>query len=257
MIASKGRRRVGAVLTASAVATVSSAMGLAGCGWWRSDDGDGATTLEVSRSPEFVNRLIPGERPLALVEVSGDGQAGPVELVGESSVAGMSVRVEPSSVDVGEVAEVWVEVPEVDQDVPFSVTVVASRGDEEASVAIDATAVPGVDDVADTAGQIAQVFLDAVAAEVPGLPASADDLPGGTPVAGLLVVTHYAWFTPEYEVGLAWHIMVAPDDFAELYVRPRDGLTPTRAFRLGSWSTALAGGAVDVREIDPPAEVTR
>jgi hypothetical protein len=83
------------------------------------------------------------------------------------------------------------------------------------------------------------------------------ELTGGTPVAGLLVVSHYAWFTPEYEVGLAWHIMGAPDDFAELYVRPRGGLAPTRAFRVGSWSTALAGGAADVREIDAPAEVTR
>jgi hypothetical protein len=42
-----------------------------------------------------------------------------------------------------------------------------------------------------------------------------------------------------------------------LYVRPRGGLAPTRAFWVGSWSTALAGGAADVREIDAPAEVTR
>ncbi len=233
------------------------AVGLAGCGWWQSDDGDGAVSFEVRRSPEFVNRLIPGDRPLALVEVRGDAEPGPVEMAAASSIAGMTVRVEPASIAVGEVAEVWVEVPEVDRDVPFTVTVTATRGSDEESLAIDATAVPGVDDLADTAGQIVQVFLDAVAAEVPGLPATADDLTGGTPVAGLLVVTHYAWFTPEYEIGLAWHIMVAPDDFAELYVRPRTGLAPTRAFRIGSWSTALAGGAVDVREIDPPPEVTR
>lgn len=231
--------------------------GLAGCGWWQSDDGDGATTLEVVRSPEFVNRLISGERPLALVEVSGDAQAGPVELSAESSIDGMAVRLEPSSIDVGQVAEVWVDVPVVDRDVSFTVTVTASQGDEEASVLVGATAIQGVDDLADTAEQIVQVFLDEMGDEVPGLPASAGELTGGTPIAGLLVVTHYAWFTPEYEVGLAWHIMVAPDDFAELYVRPRRSLVPTRAFRIGSWSTALAGGEADLREIDPPAEVTR
>lgn len=257
-----GARRVGQVGSGSIRRVMVAAVlvlvgGLAGCGWWQSDDGDDAISFEVVRSPEFVNRLIPGERPLALVEVRGDAQPGPVELVATSSLDGMTVRVGPSSIAVGGVAEVWVEVPEVDQDVPFTVTVVASRGAEEVSLAIDATAVPGVDDVADTAGQIVQVFLDTMATEVPGLPATADDLMGGTPVAGLLVVTHYVWFTPEYEVGLAWHIMVAPDDFAELYVRPRTVLAPTRAFRIGSWSTALAGGPVDVREIDPPAEVTR
>lgn len=231
--------------------------GLAGCGWWQSDDGDGTSTLQIERSPEFVNRLIAGDRPLALVEVSGDAQAGPAGLTGTSTMDGMSVRLEPASVAAGEVAEVWVEVPAVDRDVPFTVTVTATRGSDEVSVSIDATAVPGVDDMADTAGQIAQVFLDAMADEVPGLPSTAAELTLGTPVAGLLVVTHYAWFTPEYEVGLAWHIMVAPDDFAELYVRPRSELAPARAFRLGSWSTALAGGVVDVREIDPPLEVTR
>jgi hypothetical protein len=249
--------RNGSIRRVMAVAVLVLTAGLTGCGWWQSDDGDGATTLEVARSPEFVNRLIPGDRPLALVEVSGDAQAGPVALAGESSVDGMAVRVEPSTIDVGEVAEVWVQVPEVDRDVPFTVTVTASRGDEEASVLVSATAIQGVDDLADTAEQIVQVFLDEVADEVPGLPASVGELTGGTPVAGLLVVSHYAWFTPEYEVGLAWHIMVAPDDFAELYVRPRGGLAPTRAFWVGSWSTALAGGAADVREIDAPAEVTR
>ncbi len=249
--------RSGSVRQVVAAVVLVFAAGLTGCGWWQSDDGGGASALQIERSPQFVNRLIPGERPLALVEVSGDAQPGRVSLIGESSIDGMAVRLEPASVTVGEVAEVWVQVPEVDQDVPFTVTVTASRSDDQVSVAIDATAVPGVDDIADTAAQIAQVFLDAMADEVPGLPASADQLTRGTPVAGLLVVTHYSWFTPEYEVGLAWHIMVAPDDFAELSVRPRSGLTPTRAFRLGSWSTALAGRVVDVREIDPPPEATR
>lgn len=70
-------------------------------------------------------------------------------------------------------------------------------------------------------------------------------------------MTHYAWFTDEYEIGLAWHVMVAPDDWAELYVRPRKVLAPTVAFRLDSWSTALGGGDFTVTEIDAPAEVTR
>lgn len=51
--------------------------------------------------------------------------------------------------------------------------------------------------------------------------------------------------------------MVAPDDWAELYLRPRDSLTPTRAFRLSSWSTALGGGRVEITDVAPPAEVVR
>ena len=76
-------------------------------------------------------------------------------------------------------------------------------------------------------------------------------------MAGLLVVSHYAWFTDDAEIGLAWHIMVAPDDWAELTIRPRDQLAPTQAFRLNSWSTALAGGDIEIDAIEPPPEVTR
>ena len=81
----------------------------------------------------------------------------------------------------------------------------------EHKVDITATAVPGVDDLADTATQIADVFLAELDGSVDGLPATAGELIGGTPVANLLVVTHYAWFTDDYEIGLAWHVMVAPD----------------------------------------------
>lgn len=122
---------------------------------------------------------------------------------------------------------------------------------------INATATPGVDDLEATALDIAGVFLERLKDDAPELPDRTVDLKNGSPVAGLLVVTHYAWFVDELEIGLAWHIMVAPDDFAELYIRPRMQLTPTRAFRLDSWSTALAGGAFTITEIPAPGEVTR
>jgi hypothetical protein len=51
--------------------------------------------------------------------------------------------------------------------------------------------------------------------------------------------------------------MVAPDDWAELYLRPRDELRPTRAFRVSSWSAALAGEPVEFTEVAPPDEVVR
>ena len=141
--------------------------------------------------------------------------------------------------------------------VAFTVAVVGTNGGTQRSLDITATAVPGTDDLEEMATQIAAVFIDQLAGTVSGVPATTAALGAGTPVAGLLVVTHYAWFTDEYEIGLAWHVMVAPDDWAELYVRPRKVLAPTVAFRLDSWSTALGGGDFTVTEIDAPAEVTR
>lgn len=224
---------------------------LPGC--TRSADGP-SQQFDLSTSPEFVQRIIPGHRPLGLVGVGGT--SGAVHLVGTASIASAEVSFVPADVAAGGVAEVWVDLPDTTTDVPFTVAV-SDRDGHTSTVSFDATLVPGVDDVAETAGQIVEVFLDRIGGDVAGLPASATGLTAGTPVAGLLVVTHYAWFTDDYEIGLAWHIMVAPDDFAELYLRPRDSLVPTKAYRINSWSTALAGGDYTFTEVDPPAEVTR
>lgn len=211
-------------------------------------------TLVVS--PAHVQRLIAGERPLALVTTEEQSGAA-VDLTAEISLAGAQVAVRPAHLAPGEVAEVWVTLPETSTDTPFTVTVDGARGTTKQPATIAATAVPGVDDLADTAEQIAAVFLHELAGKVDGLPAEVSGLTNGTPVAGLLVVSHYAWFTSQYEIGLSWHIMVAPDDWSELYLRPRGSLQPTKAFKLDSWSTALNGGEYSVTEIAAPAEVTR
>lgn len=233
-------------------AFVVAALVAAACG----GDGGSDAPFELSTSPEFVNRLIPGHRPLALVTATGDGTT-PIQLLATPSLDGAVAEAVPAEMLPGGVAEIWVELPEVTEEVPFQVTVSATRDELERVVTVDATAVPGVDDLEPMALDIAAVFIAELGGEVDALPATSAGLLNGTPVAGLLVVTHYAWFTEQAEVGLAWHVMVAPDDWAELTIRPRDQLTPTEAYRLTSWSTALAGGDVEIMPIDPPPEVTR
>lgn len=222
-------------------------------------DGGTAAPIELSVSPQFVNRLIPGRRPLALVTL--DAPAGTAaRLTGTATPAGVGVVFEPATIAPGGVVEVWVDLPATDSETPLTAAVTATSGSAQHTVTINATAVPGSDDLADDAARILAAIIDRAQAtgdEMPGLPSDVGDLPTGTPVAGLLVVSHYAWFTDEVEIGLAWHIMVAPDDWAEVYVRPRGELVPTHAWRLGSWSTALAGGETTLEAVAPPAEVTR
>ena len=225
---------------------------LAACG----GDGADAGPFELTTSPEFVNMVIPGRRPLALVSATSD-DAGAIRLGVETAVDGVRVEVVPDEIQPGAVAEIWVEVPDVAEETPISVTVEARRDRDVRAVTVDATAMPGTDDLGPTALDIAAVFLSELDGSIDDLPATTDGLTNGTPVGGLLVVTHYAWFTDAAEIGLAWHVMVAPDDWAELTVRPRSELAPTRAFRLTSWSTALGGGVAEIVEIDPPPEVTR
>lgn len=219
-------------------------------------EAEDAGPFELTTSPEFVNMVIPGRRPVALVSAESEDE-GVIQLAGLASIDGATVELVPAAIDPGGVAEVWVDLPELDAEEPLRVTVNATRGAEDRSVTIDATAMPGTDDLGPIALEIATVFLGELSDSVDALPATSAGLTGGTPVGGLLVVSHYAWFVEEAEIGLAWHIMVAPDDWAELTIRPRDELAPTQAFRLSSWSTALDGGAVEIVEIAPPPEVVR
>lgn len=228
-------------------------LALAACG---GDGGDDGGPFELATSPEFVNMVIPGRRPLALVTATAD-DTGTIDLAATTTLSGATVELVPAQIEPGGVGEIWIEIPDVGEEVPLEVTVEGSRGNESRSVTVTATVMPGTDDLEPPALDIAEVFLDELGGTVEGLPATTDELTGGTPVAGLLVVTHYAWFTDDAEIGLAWHVMVAPDDWSELTIRPRGELAPTQAFRLSSWSTALAGGDVEIVEIDPPPEVTR
>jgi len=234
-------------------ASVACLLLLASCS---SGDEKAAEPLVLSRSPEFVNRMIPGRRPLAIVS-AGSGTGDAAALTGTSTMTGMTVSFVPPTLVPGASVEVWVDVPEVTEEVPFTVTIRATRGKEEQTLTVDATAIPGEDDLQETGKQIAAVFLERLKDQLPGLPADTSALVNGTPVAGLLVVMHYAWFTDVYEIGLAWHIMVAPDDFAEMYVRPRGERAPTHTYRINSWSTALSGGAYEFTEVETNPEVVR
>jgi hypothetical protein len=236
------------------------AVGACGDGQSSEPAGGDALPFQMTSSPEFVQGVIPGHRPLAIVEILNGED--PVELTasGVLEPSGQSVDVTflPPSVFPAGAAEVWVEVPEVTDEENLTVTVTGRRGPVEEQLTITTFVVPFTDELEATALDIAEVFLNGLPEGAAPLPADRAGLTGGTTVASrLLVVSHYAWFTDEVEVGLSWHIMVAPDDWAELYVRPRDAARPTVAFRLSSWSTALTGGEFTIETIQPPGEVTR
>jgi hypothetical protein len=215
--------------------------------------------FELEVAPEFVQGVIPGERLVLLATVTEEGEAtGPVEL--SVSAQGGQVAVEPESISMGEMAEVTFIADPVagEQELPFTVEVSAVRGSIEQQSQVASVVVPWEDTIAGTARDILAVFTEWLPANDPDLGVGPDTEFDGTVVAPqLLVVTHYAFFSDEWEVGLAWHIMVAPQDWAEIYFRPRDELAPTRAFQLDSWSTALGGERFEIREIPPPPEVVR
>lgn len=68
-----------------------------------------------------------------------------------------------------------------------------------------------------------------------------------------LVVSHYCFFSEEWEVHVAWHVRVAPYDRARIDLRHRfDELEPSYAFEISSVSADS-----EPVETEPPESVWR
>lgn len=230
---------------------------LASCG----DDDDGeAVDFELRVSPEFVQGLLSASSVDVLVEiVNAEETDDPVEIAA-TATGEASVEVADASLAAGKVGKVVVTAPPVAEpnEVEFTLTITATRDGVTRTADRTIIAVPGEDDREEQAREILAYFLEWLADEHPDMGLDPDATLEGSFVAPrLLVVSHYMFEGEDYELGLSWHIMVAPDDWAELYIRPLGELAPTEAYRLSSWSTALEGGDIEFTEVDPPTEVVR
>ncbi len=210
--------------------------------------------FQIEISPNIIQGLYPATQTMILAEVVSESDE-PVSL--SASVTGGSVFVVPATAAPGEIVEVFVtSEPETDE-VPMTITLTGARGDVEVSAARQTVVRPFEDTLEPTARDILDVFTTWLAENRPELEITPTTEFEGVAVCPLLVVSHYMFLSDDWELGLSWHIMVAPDDWSELYLRPRTELAPTLAYRLASWSTALNEGVVEIAEVPAPPEIVR
>jgi hypothetical protein len=216
---------------------------------------DSTPAPKIVVGPEFVNGAVPGSDLVLLVGLDG-ADGGEVTLTAEAP--GAVVEVSPAAIAGDEVAEVVIVPDPVEVDTDIEVTVTATGEGGTDSVTRMVTVVPWEDDRGDQARAVLDLFLPWLAEQHPEFGLTTDTEFAGTMTAPLLlIVSHYGFYSEDWEVGVSWHIMVPPDDFAELYLRPRGEFAPTHAFRIESWQTALETGVVEVSEVEPPAEPVR
>ncbi|HSJ85120.1 MAG TPA: hypothetical protein VLA91_15065 [Acidimicrobiia bacterium] len=210
---------------------------------------------EVVVSPEFIQGAIPGAEVVLLVS-QDDETAGTATVTASASGAKVSVR--PSEISDIEVAEVTVVPDATATETELTVTIEVATDDTTRTVTRTASVLPWDDDRGEQAAEILGLFTSWLAGNRLELNITPETEFEGTFLAPqLLVVSHYGFFNDEWEIGLAWHVMIPPDDFAEIYLRPRSALRPTLAFRIGSWQTALDKGGYQIAEVEPPFEVVR
>ena len=253
----------------------------------------GSAPFEAHVIPTSVGDAIPGQRIVFLATLTDDGDLTDEAVVTAEATAyadDVTITISPDRIAAGEIAEVTVvideavladlpedteprlgqappdrEVPSIDplnpppgpqgpEGVSVPVDVTMTRGGNVEVTGLTINVSRGEDTLLDAATPLRDRFVGWLATERPDLGITADTEWAPTIVQPhILVVSHYLFFSEDWELGLQWHIMIAPHDWARIYLRPRDGLQPTHAFEIPSVSDP---GSV-IREVEVPVTVDR
>jgi hypothetical protein len=227
---------------------------LAGCA-----DGDSeSTTTEPSDSPftlevapsEYMP-IMPGQRFVIVATASGG--SGPVtmqaEVGGDADVTPPAATVQPDEV----IEFTVVARPEsVDSTVSFELR--AQRGNTSHTHPMNLQVVDWSDDLEPLATELRERFVTYLAENHPdfGITADTDWTPTITKPQ-ILVVMHYLFFSEDWEMGIMWHVTVPEHAWSRMYLRPRDGMTPTFGLEIPSYLDPVSQPG----PWEPPAEIDR
>lgn len=196
---------------------------------------DAAFTLQVVPQ-ELKGFAIAGQRIHYLVTLAEDTSAGPVQ-VGASS-SGVEMEVVQGTITAEQVAEVIIIPNPESVGKSISVEIQGTRGSVTEKKTLTFEVIEGEDDRKAHAEELLKMFLPYLAEKHPELKITEDTVWTGTLVSPQwLVVSHYLFFSEEWELHLEWHVMIAPDDWARIDLRHRfDQAVPSKAFEISSVS---------------------
>jgi hypothetical protein len=193
---------------------------------------------------------IAGQRFVFLVTITEEGQECelPVTISGEA--AGAEVVIYHKDVFEGEVAEVVVIPAQASIGTIIEVTITGTRGTATDEKVVSFEVAEGEDDRQEYATELLDKFVSWLATNHPELGITVDTVWNGTMVSPVwLVVSHYLFFSEEWELHIGWHIMVSPYDWARIDLRHRfDELAPSYAFEISSVDANSEPVAMEVPE---------
>lgn len=211
-------------------------------------------SLEVV--PDYMEAIV-GQRCVLLVELAEEEDGKPVDV--SASVDGAEVIVEYAPLEDDEVAEVSI-IPDSSslKDTiwgdTITVMIKGERGSCQDSSIVMIYVIPGEDSRYEYASEVRDSFIRRLADSYPEL--GIDSQTEWTPTIVLpriLVVSHYLFFSDEWEMWVAWHVTIHPHDWTKIYLRRRGTeIAPSYAFEIASqteWGEAYP--------ITPPDSVTR
>lgn len=224
-------------------------------------------SLEVV--PAAMTDTLPDQRCVLLV-TAGDADldswlAGPVRLLASAEWA--TVSVDPPIIWPGQVAEVTVIaerakmsssqiIVDGDEAQTLTATIRGERWGHMETVTVPITITSQEEDlVGPLAAEVRDLFTPWLAEHRPDLGISSDTQWTGTIVTPhILVVTHYLYFSDNWEMHVFWHVMIPPYDWARIELRRRFQETaPSLAFEIPS----RTADPLEVNNIEPEETLWR
>ena len=204
--------------------------------------------FSIHVTPEFIGDSYPGQKCIFLVNIEDEGGGrGKGEAVSISVLAReASVTVEHQEIYEGQVTEVIVKPAEANANSNLTITFVGERQRLEETdtstiwvgEAIGLGPNGAEDPMAELATGIQDKFIPWLAEHHPEF-----DITEETGWTNILirphhmVVMYYLFLSDEWEMGLTWHVMIPPHDWARIYLRHRYNETsPSYAFELSSYT---------------------
>jgi len=209
------------------------------------------TAFHINVIPEQLNGdSIAGQRCVFLVTITDEGQEGQLPVRISAKAPGAEVVIYQQDIVEGQVAEVVVIPAPASIGKTIKVTITGSQGSLTDKKVTSFEVAEGEDDRQEYAGELLDRFVSWLATNHPELGITEDTAWNGTMVSPVwLVVSHYLFFSEEWEVHVSWHIMIPPYDWARIDLRHRfDELEPSYAFEISSVNATSEPIPIEVPE---------
>jgi len=209
-------------------------------------------TPEVVETQTTYKYSIAGQHFVFLVTVTDDGGLSgiPVTISARATGAAVDIVVYHAEILPGEVAEVFVTPGPKSIGKTIKVTITGTQGKLNDKKVAKFIVAEGEDDRGEYAAELLDRFIPWLAANQTQLGITEGTDWNGTMVSPVwLVVSHYLFFSDEWEVHICWHIMIPPYDWARIDLRHRfDELAPSYSFEISSLNSTGLPIPIEVPE---------
>jgi hypothetical protein len=187
--------------------------------------------------PEQLNgHSIAGQHCVFLITITDEGGKSKLPVDISAVASGAEVIIYQRAIPEGQVTEVVVVPTQTSTGKTVEVTITGSRGGLTDEKVIAFEVVEGEDDRQEYAVELRDKFVSWLATNYPELGITKNTVWTGTIVSPQwLIVSHYLFFSEEWEMHVEWHVMIPPHDWAKMDLRHRfDEQKPSYAFEISS-----------------------